>query len=52
MNLPLFAGGSTTLQTPPVAFQSLPVTPPGPHDGDGLLPVTFDGRRRGTKHLD
>ena len=33
-------------------LHSLPVTPPVPHDGGGLLPGTFDGRRRGTKALD
>lgn len=53
MNLSLFAGVSIEggVGLPPT-FQSLPVTPPMPHDGGGLLPVTFDGRRRRTKPLD
>ena len=55
MNYSLFAGQSTTYDaahSQPPLMQSLPVTPPVPHDGGGLLPVTFDGRRRGKKPLD
>jgi hypothetical protein len=62
MNISLFGGVSTAYDTTPmtagggpgsgILFQSLPVTPPVAHDGGGLLPVTFDGRRRRTKPLD
>ncbi len=54
MNLCLFTGGLTAPDQPAQLspFQTMPVTPPVPHDGGGLLPVTFDGRRRATKPLD